>query len=38
MDAGAYFTFLIHLLSVVTFITLILAFLYLIYSREERAS
>jgi len=36
MDPGIYFTFIILLLMVLTFIVLILAFLYMIYGREKR--
>jgi len=35
MDPGTYFTTIIHLLMVLTFIALILAFLYMIYGREK---
>jgi len=35
MDPGTYFTLIIHLLMVLTFIVLILAFLYMVYGREE---
>lgn len=38
MDPGAYFVIFIQLLVVLTFITLILAFLYLIYGKEEKPS
>ncbi len=38
MDPGAYFIIFIQLLVVLTFITLILAFLYLIYGKEEKTS
>ena len=37
MEAGAYFTVFIHLLMVLIFIALILAFLYMIYGKEEKA-
>jgi len=35
MDPGIYFTMIIHLLMVLIFIALILAFLYMIYGREK---
>jgi len=36
MDPGIYFTVIIHILMVLTFIALILAFLYMIYGRERK--
>jgi len=36
MDPGTYFTLIIYLLMALTFIVLILAFLYIIYGREKR--
>jgi len=36
MDPGTYFTLILHLLMVLTFIALILAFLYMLYGREKR--
>jgi len=36
MDVGTYFTMIIYLLMVLTFIALILAFLYMIYGKEEK--
>ncbi len=35
MDPGTYFTFIIYILMVLTFIVLILAFLHMIYGREK---
>ncbi len=37
MDLGAYFGMIINILIVLTFIVLILAFLYMVYGREEKA-
>jgi len=37
MSPGTYFTLIIHLLMVLIFIALILAFLYMIYGREKEA-
>ncbi len=37
MDLGAYFGMIIDILIVLTFIVLILAFLYMVYGREEKA-
>jgi len=36
MDPGTYFAIIIHLLMVLAFIALILAFLYMIYGRERK--
>jgi len=35
MDPGIYFTVIIHLLMLLTFIALILVFLYMYYGREK---
>jgi len=35
MDPGIYFTVVIHLLMLLAFIALILAFLYMYYGREK---
>ncbi len=37
MDLGSYFGMIIDILIVLTFIVLILAFLYMVYGREEKA-
>lgn len=37
MDLGSYFGMIIDVLIVLTFIVLILAFLYMVYGREEKA-
>jgi len=37
MDPETFFTLIIYLLMVLTFIVLILAFLYMIYGKEEKA-
>ncbi|MGQ9461245.1 MAG: hypothetical protein ACUVRA_08480 [Candidatus Bathyarchaeaceae archaeon] len=37
MDPGTFFTIIMYLLMVLTFIVLILAFLYMIYGKEEKA-
>jgi hypothetical protein len=37
MDPETFFTIIIYLLMVLTFIVLILAFLYMIYGKEEKA-
>jgi hypothetical protein len=37
MDPGTFFTSIIYLLMVLTLIVLILAFLYMIYGKEEKA-
>jgi len=36
MDPGTYFAMIIYLLMVLAFIVLILAFLYMIYGKEEK--
>jgi len=36
MDPGTYFALIIHVLMVLIFIVLILAFLYMIYGREKK--
>ena len=36
MDVGAYFAIVINVMMVVTFVVLFLAFLYMVYGREEK--
>jgi len=36
MELGSYFSMIIDILIVLTFIVLVLAFLYMIYGREEK--
>jgi uncharacterized membrane protein len=36
MDLGSYFGMIIDILIVLTFIVLVLAFLYMVYGREEK--
>ena len=38
MDVGAYFAIVINVMMVVTFVVLFLAFLYMVYGREEKTT
>ncbi len=36
MDIGAYFAIIINVMMIVSFVVLFLAFLYMVYGREEK--
>lgn len=38
MDVGAYFAIVINVMMVVAFVVLFLAFLYMVYGREEKTT
>jgi cbb3-type cytochrome oxidase subunit 3 len=38
MDIAAYFAIIINIMMVVAFLVLFLAFLYMVYSREEKTT
>ena len=38
MDIGAYFAIVINVMMVVAFVVLFLAFLYMVYGREEKTT